>query len=237
MHKPVRPRTQTNTGQSTATLFLLAATFLPLAFSDDILEVVTENRFAPPFLLLMTDFAILFAIGLVSWLVRRPQSGWAMLMRWLVGVLITLGLDFFVDWNGLSSPAVEIVVAGGYTFALVFVLAAVVDASPVLLLRPGLRASRLDEWRRIRGGLPLLAGIFAAYLAGVYWDYLLNQNVIRTLTEAMDQPLSGSEVSPADWSSGPLPRRALRTPFNWMYSFDQGAPARSTKNTSRRSAR
>ncbi|MEU8239723.1 hypothetical protein AB0C07_15885 [Actinoplanes missouriensis] len=163
-------------------LMVLTAVFLPVAFSDDIIEVLTEDTAAPIWILLVVDLCAIVVLLLVSlWLNGRRQVRRA-LPWWAFGSALTLALDWVIV-SLVYPPLVSLLVAALYTLALISFVGAVVDASPWLLIR----RRQVAAWTRLRGALPLVFGIFAGYLAGVFWDHFLNPGAIRSWEAAENE--------------------------------------------------
>ncbi|WP_305785374.1 hypothetical protein [Symbioplanes lichenis] len=192
-----------DTGESRRTAILLVAlafVFVPIAFSDDFVEAATEDTSLRYSYLVPIDAGGMILLLGVSLLVHGFRLRRVSYLSWAAATVLTVALDTFLVL-GPHSPAIDISLASSYIVAQALALSAVVQASPALYCSGRRRSAQRPEWRRLRGGLPILAGTFAAYLGGVYWDWGLSQGAVRSWEDATREyakvlgRLTGGDIS------------------------------------------
>ncbi len=172
-----------------------------LAFSDEFLgafndELKLNHRW--DWLLVPIDFVILSAVLLAKRLFRWRTGGAkrrSILIWWLVGALMTLGLDFLtaVLVTPRTSAAemtrlwLDLAVSPAYIAALAIILSTTLNASPTVFLSQKVRNDNPDEWVRVRTAIPLLIGTLFAYLATTWWEYQLDGDVDQEFFAQMSQ--------------------------------------------------
>ncbi|MBB5874541.1 hypothetical protein F4553_007975 [Allocatelliglobosispora scoriae] len=175
--------------QHGAPLAVVFISLIPLAFSEVFLEALCEvlGRTEPWWGLLALDLGLLSLMGVLIWgFDRRPVAARPRQIRWWVaGAALTLVLDgietllefVFNLKPGQNTPLwTDILLAAFYLVSLAVMLAAIVGASPVALLRPRVRRAESHQWRRLRSAIPLLLGTAAGYAGGLIWDRALNND-------------------------------------------------------------
>ena len=180
-----RPLSKNGEGATFIAVFLL---LIPLAYSDEIVDVPLDAFSVEGWrwTLVALD-AVLLALVLQCKRVIRLHLNHPPRVRiflwWLSGAALTLGLDVMVtiQWQGVGvRMGPDLVASILYTISLTLLIAATVDASPLVLVRQ-FRAKRSDEWMRLRVAIPLLIGTLAAYVGSTIWAHGLNRHATRVL--------------------------------------------------------
>jgi hypothetical protein len=175
-----------------AALVVAFVVLVPFTFSDQLLAAAYDaaNVVQPGWVLPATDamlLALLLALTLWLWCRVIQLPSWRIRAWWAVAAVATLGLDT-ADHYLISrgSMLVDLGAALLYIFLLAILLAAIVGASPILVLTPDGRRRDPVGWQRFRSCLPLLVGTTAAYVSSITWDLQLSQHAIRTMDDARD---------------------------------------------------
>jgi hypothetical protein len=127
-----------------------------------------------------TDWVVPAVVGVVgaACLVIATTTTKSITAWWWLGAVLMLFTDFY--WikplnAGLTMGNVldDLVLAVGSAIAVLILFATAIDVSPRLVLSRKRRADEPDGWAGLAAAMPLLVGIFFAYLAAVWWELAL----------------------------------------------------------------
>ncbi|SER80643.1 hypothetical protein [Actinokineospora terrae] len=161
----------------TATFLLLVL----LAFSDEFLSAVADATQVPYAMVHWTLIVIdTLLLVLVAQFKRRfrlrvnGEPGRGIMAWWLFGATLTLTTDALAIW--VVPPRTlwfDLVSALIYALGLAMLVSTTIDTKPMLLVSAKTREALVDEWSRLQAAVPLLVGTTGAYLATVWWEYML----------------------------------------------------------------
>jgi hypothetical protein len=169
--------------------FLFVA-FVPLAFSEDFIEAVSDatRTQPPPDMVVAVDLLLLACLFLLTVALWTPSGeaprSWSFAPWWIAGAALTLVVDVALTrWIDRESLGIEIGSSLLYVFSLALIVAATVGVNPSRIrIRDGTARA---EWIRFRPMVPLLVGTLAAYVATILWSrYLLGEDVARLISDA-----------------------------------------------------
>jgi hypothetical protein len=149
-----------------------------LAFSDEIeyaANVFTLPRTWAAAIYLGCDFLILMVLRWQRGRIRRAmdrEKAWQVTVCWWLGFVLMLLADVYsLDPSLPIGTALHgLLLSVVYAAAMLVLFAATMDANPLMVVRKSLRDYDTKGWEGLRATLPLVAGIFAAYLASTWWD-------------------------------------------------------------------
>ena len=183
--------------RATAPLIALFLLLIPLAFSDDFVEALSESLGRDPesdwLLVLAVDALLLNILAILT--VRLAAAGdgprsirlW---LWWLAGAAATIVMDILLGTKlspgdrdaGFAEYALYALV---YLLALACLLAAMLGASPLAVVWKRAREAHGEAaWSRLIAALPLFIGTAAAYVASLVWNLVLNNSAARSFAEA-----------------------------------------------------
>lgn len=136
---------------------------------------------------IVVDLAILLWIGLLKRSISRDDHGPPRLWRWWwAGCVVVTALNIIL--NGLHDyPPTWVDVASSilFTVAIGILMMSSINADPMTLFSSRKRATLRRDWLRVRAVVPLIVGIFAAYVGAVLFTDFFDVDVVRTVPPEM----------------------------------------------------
>jgi len=162
---------------SKASFMVLLICFLPLAFSEELIEAFIDG--VRPFVSLQEIEQSVWTLSVVDvilfvtvlpfavYIWRRARFRWRYPLFWLVALVMTVVVDFLREFlqprYGSIIERLDVMTSALYVIALGILLAATFSVSPPrqILRRRG------EGWPDFRATIPLLTGLLVGYWAGV----------------------------------------------------------------------
>jgi hypothetical protein len=155
-------------------------TLLLLAFSDEPMYAVQQIPGVEPLRWWIYLSFEVVVLSLLFWQRHRIRKAmdlpraWPVALWWFGGATLMLYSD--ARWVGLRFPAglpqpwEDGLEAGISALAVLILLATTIGANPLMLFASRFRKNKKKIWKGLRAAIPLMVGIFFAYLASVWWD-------------------------------------------------------------------
>jgi hypothetical protein len=155
-------------------------TLVLLAFSDEPMSAMQQIPAVAPrrwWIYLLFEVVVLTLLYWQRHRIRKAMDlprAWPVGLWWFGGATLMLCSD--ARWVGLRFPAKlpqpweDVLEAGISALAVLILLATTIGANPLMLVASRFRKNKKKIWKGLRAAIPLMVGIFFAYLASMWWD-------------------------------------------------------------------